>query len=502
MTNQRSVNTTLVLITFVLITSMITSTGLSGMYAAAQSNSSSNMTSGSASNLTSSTSSSDLDTKMQQLLSSNDPKDIATLAYIWGYPLVNMERLVKFSTSPNVPPGVARGPINTFSHARDLITANYTDVVRPNADTLYSIAYLDLKKEPVVLKVPPIGDRYQVLPFLDAYTNVFFSVGTRTNDTNGGTYFIVGPTWQGKVPEDMKEIKAPTNLVWILGRTLVNGPQDVPNVHTLQDQLNLTSLSGSNSSASLSNESKEIPISPEPVLIPKTGIKIYDEISQAMADYPPSQNDTKIIEKLKTIGIGAGLKPSETKNETILNALKQGIDLGEKLIEEKWSKVGKVVNGWNVNLGLGNYGTDYLLRAAVAKFGLGANLAEEAVYPATSIDDRGGQLTGTSKYIIHFDKEQIPQVKGFWSITMYNSKGYFTDNPINRYAIGDRTQGIKYNDDGSLDIYIQHENPGKDKENNWLPAPTDEFSMVIRLYIPDEKILKGEYQIPAVQRVV
>jgi len=118
-----------------------------------------------------------------------------------------VERLLNFSTSPNVPPAVARGPINTFSHARDLITANFTDVVRPNADTLYSVAYLNLKNEPVVLKVPPIGDRYQVLPFLDAYTNVFFSIGTRTNDTNGGTYFIVGPTWQGKVPENMKDLE-------------------------------------------------------------------------------------------------------------------------------------------------------------------------------------------------------------------------------------------------------------------------------------------------------
>lgn len=339
-------------------------------------------------------------------------------------------------------------------------------------------------------------------------TNVFFSIGTRTNDTTGGTYFIVGPTWQGKVPENMKEIKSPTNIVWIIGRTLVNGPQDVPNVHALQDKLVLATLSdfqgktGSNSSMTLSNVSKEIPVSPEPAEIPKTGIKIYDEISQAMVDNPPYQNDSNVIAKFKTIGIGPGLKPSETKNETTLKALEQGIGLGEKLIDEKWSNVGIVINGWNVNLGWGSYGTDYLLRAAVAKFAIGANLAEEAVYPATSVDNNGGQLTGTEKYKIHFAKNQIPQVKGFWSITMYNSEGYFADNPINRYAIGDRTQGMKYNDDGSLDFYIQHENPGKDKESNWLPAPTGEFSLAMRLYIPDEKILNGEYQIPAVQRVL
>jgi len=302
----------------------------------------------------------------------------------------------------------------------------------------------------------------------------------------------------------MLQIKSPTNLAALIVRILVNGPADVPNVNALQDRLSLSPVSAPEASpipVNTSVKSNEIPVSTQPAFMPKTGAKIFDELGNDMIDNPPFKDDAGVVAKFKMIGIGQGLTPSATKNETILKALEQGIIEGEKMIHKKIANLGSVVNGWSFNLDTGNYGSDYLLRSAVAKTALGANSPEEALYPLTFVDNSGSNLTGSEKYVIHFDKDKIPPVDAFWSITIYNSKYGFVDNPINRYAISDRTPGFKFNSDGSFDIYVQENNPGKEKESNWLPAPPDNFSLLLRLYIPKEIILKGEYQYPPVQRV-
>jgi hypothetical protein len=449
-----------------------------------------------------------LNKTMAELESSNNPQDIATLAYIWGYPLVSVVRLVDYSSSPNVPAAPGRGPINTFSSFPSFPTSNFTDIVSINVDTLYSFGLLNLKKEPVVLQVPPISGRYYTLQFIDAYSNNFLYIGSRLNDTTGGTYLITGPNWKGDVPPSMKEIKSPTNTVDIGGRIFVNGTADVPNVNAIQAKLMLTPLSafGRNTTSpqpvtSETNASKQVPIGPQPSLIPTTGIKIFDEISKDMADNPPPEADSEVLAKFATIGIGPGLTPSDTKNDTIRAALENGIAEGEKIIDAQVQNLGMKVNGWLVNLDAGNYGTNYLLRAAVAKFGLGANSPEEAVYPSTFTDNQGQKLTGTNNYLIHFDKGQTPPVNAFWSITLYNNKSYLAENPINRYSISQHTEGLKYNPDGSLDLYIQHASPGADKESNWLPSPSGEFNLVLREYNPQDAILKGEYQITPVQLI-
>ena len=466
---------------------------------------STNKTGSSASQSPATMSSIQLNEQMKKLATSDNPVDIATLAYIWGYPLVIKVRTCDYATSPKIPPGPLRGPVNTIAHARDLLDASYTDVVRPNQDTLYSVSYLDLKNKSLILQVPPMSDRYYVLQFTDAYTNSFKYIGTRTNVTSGGTYFITGPNWSGTVPSGMLQIKSPTNVAVLIARILVNGPTDVPNVRALQDKLSLSPVSATEGSPIPVNtsvsKSEEIPVSSQSAFMPTTGAKIFDELGNDMIDNPPFEDDAGAVAKFEMIGIGPGLTPSTTKNETILKALEQGIIVGEKMIDEKIAHLGSVVNGWSFNLDTGNYGSDYLLRAAVAKTALGANAPEEALYPLTFVDNSGNNLTGSEKYVIHFDKDKIPPVDAFWSITMYNSKYGFVDNPINRYAIGDRTPGFKFNSDGSFDIYVQKDNPGKEKESNWLPAPPDNFSLLLRLYIPKEIILKGEYQYPRVQRM-
>jgi hypothetical protein len=464
-----------------------------------------------------------LDIKMAQLSSSNKSEDIATLAYIWGYSLISMERSFNWFTNPNSPPGASHGPANMMNCNRELITPNDTDVVLPNADTLYCVSWLDLSNGPLVLKVPPIPDRYYTFEFLDAYTNVFTYVGTRATGSQGGTYLITGPEWKGQVSEGMTQIWSPTNLAWILQRTLLKGAADIDNVHTIQDQMSVTPLSGSQipnstvapqATTTNTSEQQEVPmsaehqfippeqvqtpISPKPPFIPTTGIKIYDEIGLAMHGNPLNPPDPALVTKLASIGIGPGMTPSTQANDTIKQALQTGITEGEKLIAAKVPNLGTEVNGWRVSPA-GLYGLDYLFRAAVTKLGLGANIAQEALYPPAFTDSEGKPLSGNSSYVIHFDPGQQPPVDAFWSISMYNNASYFVDNPINRYTIGPYSSQLKNNTDGSLDIYIQNTSPGADKESNWLPAPDADFKITMRLYLPQPQVLNGTWPLPLIQ---
>jgi len=451
----------------------------------------------------------ELNVQMAQLSSSDKLEDIATLAYIWAFPLVTMDRQFNFVTSPNVPPGVGRGPANSISCATELVGPDFTDVVTPNSDTLYCQSQFDLTKEPVVVVVPPISDRYYSFEFLDAYTNDYAYLGTRASGGNGGTYLMAGPDWNGQVPEGMTKIWTPTNLAWLITRTLVKSPADVPNVVAIQDKIIVKPLSEFQANSSTSSQvettqttaSKEIPIGPQPTLIAPTGIKIFDEISAAMVGNPLNPPDPEIINKLATIGIGPSKAPSTQANDTIKAALQTGITEGQNLIDARVARFGTVSNGWLTNAQAGVYGSDYLFRAAVAQFGLGANIGQEAFYPSTFTDSQGNPLSGNNSYLIHFEPGQTPPTDGFWSVSMYNDRNLFVENPINRYSIGQYTEGLKNNTEGSLDIYIQNASPGADKESNWLPAPEGSFNMVMRLYLPQPQALNGTWQLPLVEKV-
>ena len=460
-----------------------------------------------------------LDDAMKQLVASDNPDDIATLAYIWGYPLVSAIRTADFTTSPNIPPGPGRGPENTFNHFKTFPDPNFTDFTVPNVDTLYSTAYVDLSNGPLVVTVPPLADRYYSIQFADAYTNNYHYIGSRLNETTGGNYLLTGPGWEGTVPSGLKQIQSPTNASFVAVRILVNNPQDVPTVNAIQDKFILTPLSAFESGETVTNSnsstlatgsnSTTVPVSPKPEFMPVTGIKIYDEIGRYMANNPPPQNDSAVVAKFKTIGIGPGLTPSTQANETIRQALENGIVEGEKLMDSRikavelningWSILGMQVNGSEITNNLGKYGTDYLSRAAQTKDGIFPHSAEEALYPSTFVDSANQTLSGANKYVLHFDEP--PPVREFWSLTIYNNESYLVDNPIDRYAIGDRTPGLVYNEDGSLDIYVQHDNPGPDKEPNWLPAPSGDFKLNMRLYASEEPILNGEYQYATIEKV-
>ncbi|WP_413301103.1 DUF1254 domain-containing protein [Bacillus sp. 1P10SD] len=410
---------------------------------------------------------------------------IGIQAYIYGYPLVEMERTMQIFTQ--------KAPLNTFDHMRNLVDDRFRDVVAPNNDTLYSLAWLDLSKGPVVLSVPNIGDRYYSFQFLDAYSNSFSYVGTRTTGTKAGKYVIAGPNWKGKLPKAAKVIQAPTDMVWLIGRTLVDGEKDLTNVHAIQDKYSLTPLTKKQAEPSIYLPEITENIYNDPAAF-------FDIMTQSMKLLPGSQADAAMLTQFKLIGIDPDKGFQGSKDPAIMAGLTRAVKDAQEIIVKSRGYKGSLNNNWTMKYENGTYGTDYLMRAVVAKFGLGANIPAEAMYPNTRLDGEGNPLSGEYQYVIHFDKDQLPPVNAFWSLSMYGSDLFFVANPINRFTIGDRTEGLKYNEDGSLDIYIQNTAP-EGKESNWLPAPKGNFVIMLRMYMPKQNVLDGTYEMPKVQKI-
>jgi hypothetical protein len=431
--------------------------------------------------------------------------EIGVQAYIYAYPMVLMELTRRISTNVSAPAG-ALAPMNQFAHLRTFPDHTFREVVRPNVDTLYSIVWFDVAKEPLVLSVPDTDGRYYVLQMLDMWTDVFAAPGSRTSGTKAGHFAIVGPRWNGKLPDGVERLRCPTNIGWIIGRTQTNGKADYENVHRIQDGFKLTPLSQWGKPYAPPAESAVDPTvdmkTPPPVQLAKMSAQRYFEmLAKLMKNNPPHELDWPMVVQLSQIGIVPGKNFVFSKlDPQIQKALERAVGEARKMIDGRIERSGEFVNGWQIaREGMGNYGTSYLQRAAVALIGLGANVPDDAVYPMSFVDSERKPYNGRNRYILHFDNGQLP-VNAFWSLTMYDEDGYLVENSIQRYGIGDRDK-LKFNNDGSLDIYIKHESPGKDKEANWLPAPKDTFNLVIRLYWPKREILTGAWNPPAVERI-
>jgi len=432
--------------------------------------------------------------------------EIGVQAYIYAYPMIMLELTRRVSTNVPAPIG-DNAPMNQFAHLRAFPNPSFREVVRPNADTLYSIVWFDVSREPLVLSVPDAGGRYYLLQMLDMWTDVFAAPGSRTSGTKAGNFAIVGPDFSGGLPQGIERLRCPTNIGWIIGRTQTNGKADYEHVHRIQDGYKLTPLSRWGKSYAPPAES---PVdstwdmkTPPPVQLARMSAEAYFEMFAAlMKNNPPHELDWPMVVQLRQIGIvpGEDLDFSSLAPDTQA-ALKRAIGDAQKMIADKAQRSGELVNGWQIaREGIGNYGTSYLQRANVALFGLGANVPDDAVYPMSFVNGEGKPYNGSNGYVLHFDKGRMPPVKAFWSIAMYDAEAYFVRNPIQRYSIGDRDK-LEFNDDGSLDIHIQHESPGKNRESNWLPAPAGDFNLVIRLYWPKAEVLTAAWNPPPVKRV-
>jgi hypothetical protein len=438
-----------------------------------------------------------------------EARQIAEEAYIFAYPTLMAYRAIYYNYLNERSP-VYRAPLNQLAH--DSKPADHTriDVVTMNGDTPYSNFGMDLRAEPVVVSVPEIKDRYYVIQFPDIYTHNFFFIGTRATGTGAGDYLFVGPKWEGEIPEGKFKqiIHCETELTGGVGRTQLLGLDDLPNVWEIQKGYKIATLSEF--------------LGEEPKTIPETDwLPWKDELlsSVEFIDYfnflipflePIHADDQEAMARFAKIGIAssAAFDPSAYGEDTV-KAIEVGIADAIKQIADKAEHIAEQVNGWNMMEAFGPrefFKGDWLLRAAAAMAAIFANDKIEAFYPLVYVDADGGVLAGTTnKYTLHFEKDEIPPAKYFWSVTMYDKRadgtaGYMIDNPIDRYLVNSTTEGLIYDEDGSLTIYIQHEQPEGEKVANWLPAPAAPFYMAMRIYGPEERVMKGEWAPPAVEK--
>jgi hypothetical protein len=350
-----------------------------------------------------------------------------TEAYVFGIPIV-LEDLTRRKLIDGANP--RHGFINTFTHLSFFPDASFRLVVRPNADTYYSTAFLDLGKEPVVLSVPDTKGRYYMMPMMDAYTNVFASPGKRTTGTSQATYLISGPSWTGTVPAGMQQIKAPTNMVWILGRTQVNSREDGKDVVIpLQNQYRLSPLSIFRKSAPpvVAEHDSTLPSGdPNTILRNIPAAVFFNYLNRLMVDNPPAAADVEAMARFAWVGVKPGGLFDPQRFDTTVRAFLTHLPMGfiAKAVQI-FSAPDKEHNGWKISVGkIGAFGTDYRARAIVAYNALGANLAEDAIYPTCNVDADGQSFTGANKYVLHFDKGMTPPVNAFWSLTLYDQSGY------------------------------------------------------------------------------
>jgi hypothetical protein len=440
-------------------------------------------------------------------LTAAEAEKLGVDAYVFGYPLVTMELTRRVVTNVAEPKG-AHAPMGQFANLREYPDASFKDVTAPNADTLYSSAFLDLGKEPYVLSLPDEAGRYYLMPMLSGWTDVFQVPGKRTTGTKAQAYAITGPRWKGTLPAGVKELKSPTNMVWILGRTYCTGtPEDYKAVHALQDQYKLVPLSayGKPYTAPAGTVDPGVDTkTPVRDQVERLGAADYFKLmAQLLKSNPPAKADAAMVAKLRRLGIVPGQDFDLAKAPPeVQQGLESAPKAGVQKIMGHFKTAGKDINGWVFTTGTGLYGTDYLQRALVTAIGLGANRPQDAIYPTSEKDATGQPYDGANRYVVRFAKGQLPPVNAFWSITMYNAEYFFVDNPLNRYTLSSRN-ALKANPDGSVDLYIQKDSPGPDKESNWLPAPAGKFVLMMRLYWPKEKapsILDGSWKLPPVTR--
>lgn len=441
----------------------------------------------------------------QAAISAEEAQAIGIEAYTYFYPLVTMDITRRQFT--NVEPGkeLFKGPPNTFVSVPAYPSADFKGVVRTNFDTLFSSVWLDLTREPQVISAPDTDGRYYLLPMLDMWTDVFASPGWRTTGTRAGNFLVTPPGWSGTVPEGLTHLSAPTPHVWIIGRTKTDGQADYPAVHKIQAGYKVTPLSRWGKTA------EPVALRIDPGVDMKTPPKVQADAMPAAKYFaysaellkvnPPHGTDQPILARMRRIGIEPGKSfDIDALDPAVRKALEEAPEKAQALMKWKVKSLGRIANGWSMNTDtMGVYGNYYLKRAIVAQQGLGANLPEDSIYPLNLADDTGKPLDGTNQYRMHFPKGTTPPADAFWSITLYDNEGFQVGNPLDRFTLSS-WMPLKTNADGSLDLYFQHESPGKDLEANWLPAPKGGFNLTMRLYVPRAEALNGQWNPPAVQR--
>jgi hypothetical protein len=426
---------------------------------------------------------------------------IAEEAYLFGFPIVLMETTRRLTT--NVAAGVrpGYGPMNWFTHMRAFPPGDFREVVRPNYDTLYSLLWFDLRGGPLVVSVPDVGDRYYMLPLLDMWTEVFAVVGSRTTGTGSGHYALVGPGWSGRLPDGVVRIESPTPVGWAIGRIRTDGPADYEAVHALQDEFVATPLSSWPDEPEPPpvdvDDSVDMAAAPLDTVLAMSGVELLAAAAELMRVNAAHLIDQPVLARARHLGLVAGEQfDADGLDEAVRDAVEAGAKAARERMVTAQPRLHPVVDGWSQPTFLmGVYGADYLRRAVIAKVGLGANRAEDAVYPMLYHDAAGRPPVGDRDHVLHFAAGSMPPADAFWSVTMYDGEGFPVANDLGRYALGDRDP-LVFNSDGSLDLYLQHDDPGPQRRTNWLPTPRGPIGVTMRLYDPRPEVLDGSWAPP------
>ncbi len=416
-----------------------------------------------------------------------DLQRLAEDAAIWGLPLVQTGRYLALARAKNL-------RMNQFYLSQALATPTLL-IPAPNVDTIYGLAWLDLSKGPLVLDVPDAGDRYYAIQFIDAYENTFAYVGTRATGGRAGRHVIAQSGWQGAgLPSPAHRIDAPTDAVLLLARTLVTRPADLAAAQRLQSAFTLAPLASYPAQRTAGIiESNALDILPA-LDLHGSGSLYFNELDALVRQFPPRGREEIAFARFALLGLGTSFS-----RQTPLPPADLQSALERALHRVRSANVAQDNDGWQVNYNITTFIADPLARASVNQLGPGSNIAEEALYFTAAHDAEGEQLDGSRRYSITFPKGALPPVRAFWSLILYNADFHLYDNPADRYAINDRTEGIEFGQDGSLRILIQHHMPANTA--NWLPAPRGTFRLILRTYQPEAALLSGQYRVPPINVV-
>jgi len=432
-----------------------------------------------------------------------EANELGKEAYVYGYPLLDMLRIRHEMTSVPCPDGRGNAPINHFANAKKFATPADRTVVAPNTDTLYSLSQLDLKKGPIVLRHPDLGDRFFDFELVDPWTNVIDYVGTRTTGSDAGR-FTIRWTGDGKAAKAEKLgnpiIKSKYRRVWLIGRTLAGDEADQATAYDIMKRYKLLKPNGKK--FKLPDDCFRGKGEPSVYPLPTDGADFIAQLNQAMVNNPAPKRDDPLLAQLATVGVGPGLDPEDAGlSAEAIDALYAGVEnriagfANETRLDFLQQSI--AAKGWiYADSDIGAFGTDYLLRARVAVVGIGANTPEEAVYPGALADSTGALLDGSNDYEMVFPADDLPPARYFWSLTMYDREGFLVDNPIDRYSLGPSHPPLVKQDDGSIKVVISHDEPSGD-DINWLPAPSGGFRLNMRLYGPKKPVLDGTWYPPA-----
>jgi hypothetical protein len=413
-------------------------------------------------------------------------REFAADAYVYLYPLVLMDAMRRRMTRV--------APANVFAHVSHLPSAGLRDVVRPSLDALHSYAWLDVSRGPVLVSVPDACDGYYLLPGFDMWSDLVAVPGTRTSGNWPADYAVVGPGWEGELPDRVRRIDAPTPFLWLVGHVQ-------PGCRCSADfrsRLTITPFTVARGGGSAHGPDVDAAAPPVEQVDALTAAEFFARGAELMALHPPHVHDHAVLQRLERVGIVAG-EPFETRllPRTISEALPAAVARARFEIHRRWSSIGPKRNGWLVcSRAMGSWGADYLKRAAVARFSPGAVTPEDVVQAVALSDGLDRPLDGSRRYTLRFAAQERPPVLAFWSLTAYDEDGYVVPNELDRYAIGSRDE-LEVGADGSLELAIQYAAPGQGPAANWLPCPPGRFNLCLRLYRPERDVLEDAWAPPA-----